>query len=164
MASFDVVSEVDMAEVTNAVDQTGREVATRFDFKDTGTRLDFNEKERTIELNSATEDRLAALRQVLEEKFAKRKVSLKAVSYGPVEQAAKGTARQIVTLNVGIDQAKGKEIGKHIKGLGLKGVQHQIQGDQLRVTSKKRDTLQDVIAELKKSDFGIPLQFVNFRD
>lgn len=164
MASFDVVSEVDMAEVTNAVDQTAREVSTRFDFKDTGTRLEFNEKEHTIELNSATEDRLAALRQVLEEKFAKRKVSLKAVSYGTVEQASKGAARQVVTLNVGIDQPKGKEIGKHIKGLGLKGVQHQIQGDQLRVTAKKRDTLQDVIADLKKSDFGIPLQYVNFRD
>lgn len=164
MASFDVVSEVDMAEVTNAVDQASREVATRFDFKNTGTKLELNDKDRTIELNSATEDRLKAARQVLEEKLVKRKVSLKAVSYGAVEEAAKGTARQVATLNVGIDQPKGKEIGKHIKGMGLKGVQHQIQGDQLRVTGKKRDALQEVIAELKKSDFGIPLQFVNFRD
>ena len=162
MPSFDVVSEVDMQEVRNAVDQAAREAATRFDFKNTGSSVTLGEGQ--IEMRSATEDRLKALRQVLEEKLVRRKVSLKAISYGKVEEAAKGTARQVATLNVGIDQAKAKEIGKHIKGLGLKGIQHQIQGDQLRVSGKKRDALQEIIASLKDQDFGIPLQYVNFRD
>jgi len=160
--SFDVVSEVDMQEVRNAVDQAAREVATRFDFKNTNTGIELGDD--GITLRSSTEDRLKAARQVLEEKLVKRKVSLKAVSFGKVEEAAKGTARQHATLNQGIDQDKGKAIGKHIKGMGLKGVQHQIQGDQVRVSGKKRDALQDVITELKSADFGIPLQFVNYRD
>ena len=101
---------------------------------------------------------------MLEEKLVKRKVSLKLLSYGKVEEASKGTVRQTVTLNVGISDEKAREIGKYIKGLTLKGVQHQVQGDQLRVSGKKRDDLQKVIAELKEKDFGIPLQFVNFRD
>jgi cyclic-di-GMP-binding protein len=94
----------------------------------------------------------------------KRKVSLKLLNYGAVEEAAKGTVRQTVTLNVGINDEKAREIGKYIKGLGMKGIQHQVQGDQLRVTGKKRDALQDVIGSLKDKDFGIPLQFINFRD
>jgi hypothetical protein len=162
MPSFDVVSEVDMQEVRNAVDQASREVRTRFDFKDTNSSIELTEK--TIELHTASEDRLAALTQVLEEKLVKRKVSLKALSYGKAEEAAKGTVRQTVTLNVGIKDEKAREIGKFVKGLGIKSVQHQIQGDQLRVTSKKRDDLQTVIAELRESDFDIPLQFTNFRD
>jgi uncharacterized protein YajQ (UPF0234 family) len=91
-------------------------------------------------------------------------VSLKAVSYGKVEDAAKGTVRQTATLNVGINDAKAREIGKFIKGLGLKGVSHQVQGQQLRVSGKKKDDLQTAIAELRDTDFGIPLQFTNFRD
>jgi hypothetical protein len=101
---------------------------------------------------------------VLEEKMVKRKVSLKALGYGNVEEAAKGTVRQTVTLNVGINDEKAREIGKFVKGLTIKGVQHQVQGDQLRITSKKRDDLQTVIGELREKDFGIPLQYVNFRD
>jgi uncharacterized protein YajQ (UPF0234 family) len=162
MPSFDVVSQVDFQEVRNAVDQAAREVATRFDFKGTGSTIDLGEK--TIELHTESEQRLKALTQVLEEKMVKRKVSLKALGYGKVEEAAKGTVRQTVTLNVGINDEKAREIGKFVKGLTIKGVQHQVQGDQLRVTSKKRDDLQNVIASLKEQDFGIPLQYVNFRD
>ncbi len=102
--------------------------------------------------------------QVLEEKLVRRKVSLKALSYGNVEEATKGTARQTVTLNVGISTEKAREIGKFVKGLGLKGVQHQVQGDQLRISGKKRDDLQAAIAAMREHDFGIPLQFTNFRD
>ncbi len=162
MPSFDVVSEVDMQEVRNAVDQAAREVSTRFDFKDTGSRIELGEK--TIELHTASEDRLRALNQVLEEKLVRRKVSLKALDYGKVEEAAKGTVRQTVTLAVGINDEKARTIGKFVKGLGLKGVQHQVQGQQLRVSGKKRDDLQTAIAKLKEQDFGIPLQFTNFRD
>ena len=162
MPTFDVVSEVDLQELRNAVDQAHREVANRFDFKNTGTELELAENE--IRLHSSTEDRLKALVQVLEEKLVKREVPLKAISYGNVEDAAKGTVRQTATLNVGIDDPKSREINKFIKGLGMKGVSSQTQGDQLRVQSKKRDDLQQVIAALKGEDFGIPLQFKNFRD
>jgi cyclic-di-GMP-binding protein len=162
MPTFDVVSEVDMQEVRNAVDQASREAATRFDFKGTGSDVELAEK--TIELKSDSDQRLKALTQVLEERLVKRKVSLKALSYGKVEEATKGTVRQTVTLNVGISQDKAKEIGKFVKELGLKGVSHQVQGDQLRVSGKKRDDLQDAIQAMREHDFGIPLQFTNFRD
>jgi uncharacterized protein YajQ (UPF0234 family) len=162
MPTFDVVSEVDLQEVRNAVDQASREIGTRFDFKGTDSSIELTEK--SIELHTASEERLRALTQVLEEKFVKRKVSLKALGYGKVEEAAKGTVRQTVTLNVGISDEKAREIGKFVKGLGLKGVSHQVQGDQLRVQGKKRDDLQTVIGKLKENDFGIPLQFTNFRD
>ena len=162
MPSFDVVSEVDFQEVRNAVDQAHREVSTRFDFKGTDSTIELSEK--SIELHTESDQRLKALTQVLEEKLVKRKVSLKLLSYGNVEEAAKGTVRQTVTLNVGISDEKAREIGKYIKGLPLKGIQHQVQGDQLRVTGKKRDDLQKVIGELREHDFGVPLQFNNFRD
>jgi uncharacterized protein YajQ (UPF0234 family) len=162
MPTFDVVSEVDMQEVRNAVDQAQRELATRFDFKGTDSSVDLNEKD--IELHSASEERLKAAVQVLEEKLVRRKVSLKVLQYGKVEEATKGTARQHVALNVGISDEKAREIGKFLKGLSLKGVQHQVQGDQLRVSGKKRDDLQSAIAALREHDFGIPLQFTNFRD
>jgi uncharacterized protein YajQ (UPF0234 family) len=162
MPSFDVVSEVDHQEVRNAVDQTAREIATRFDFKGTDSTIEL--KDTTIELASASEDRLKALVQVLEEKLVRRKVSLKLLSYGKVEEATKGSVRQTATLNVGISADKARDIGKFIKGLGLKGVQHQVQGEQLRVTGKKRDDLQSAIAALREHDFEIPLQFNNFRD
>ena len=162
MPTFDIVSEVDQQEVRNAVDQTAREIATRFDFKGTDSSIEL--KDTSIELASASEDRLKALVQVLEEKLVRRKVSLKALSYGKVEEAAKGSVRQTATLNVGISDEKAREIGKFIKGLGLKGLQHQVQGQQLRVSGKKRDDLQDAIAAVREHDFGVPLQFTNFRD
>src|SRR5215468_4917442 len=146
MPSFDVVSEVDVQEVRNAVDQAARELATRFDFKGTDSTIEL--KENAIELESASEERLKAVAQVLEEKLVRRKVSLKALDYGKVEEAAHGRARQEAALHVGINDEKAREIGKYIKGLGLKGVQHQVQGDQLRVSGKKRDALQDVIGSL----------------
>ena len=162
MPTFDVVSELDMQEVRNAVDQAAREVSTRFDFKGTDSTIEL--KESTIELATESESRLTALTQVLEEKLVKRQVSLKAVSYGKIEEASKGTVRQTVTLNSGISTEKGKEIGKFLKELGLKGVSHQIQGDQLRISGKKRDDLQSAIQALKEHDFAVPLQFTNFRD
>jgi len=162
MPTFDVVSQLDMQEVRNAVDQAQREVATRFDFKNTGTTIDLGDK--SIELHTESEPRLKALTQVLEEKLVRRQVSLKALSYGKVEEAAKGTVRQSVALQSGISSDKARDIGKFLKGLNLKGVQHQVQGDQLRVTGKKRDDLQSAIAALRDHDFGIALQFVNFRD
>jgi len=162
MPSFDVVSEVDVQEVRNAIDQAHRELATRFDFKGTDSTIEF--KDNSIELESASEERLKAAAQVLEEKMVKRKVSLKALDYGKVEEATKGRARQTVTIQVGISADKAREIGKYLKGLGLKGVQHQVQADQLRVTGKKRDDLQKAIASLREHDFGVPLDFTNFRD
>ena len=162
MASFDVVSEIDMQEVRNAVDQAAREVNTRYDFKDTGSEVTFNDTD--ISLVSSSEDRLNALRQVLEEKLVKRKVSLKALSYGEVEDAAGTSVRQVVLLQAGISSDKAKELNKFIKGLGIKGVQSQTQGEQVRGISKKRDHLQTVISELKEADFDLPLQFENFRD
>jgi len=162
--SFDIVSQVDEQEVRNAVDQASRELSTRFDFKGTETTVELNTKEQAIELQSSAEDRLNAARQVLEEKLVKRKVSLKAVEHGPVQEAGGGTYRQRSTLTAGINSDKAKEINKAIKGMGRKGVQSQTQGDQIRVTGKKRDDLQAVIGELRDADLGIPLQFENFRD
>ena len=162
MPSFDVVSELDMQEVRNAVDQTAREISQRFDFKGTDSSVEL--KEKTIEIHTESEPRLQALRQVLEEKMVKRQVSLKALDYGAVEEATKGTVRQTVTLRMGITDEKARAVGKFIKGLGKKGVQHQIQGEQVRVTGKKRNDLQAVIAALKDEDFDLPLQFTNFRD
>jgi uncharacterized protein YajQ (UPF0234 family) len=162
MPSFDVVSEIDIQEVRNAVDQVAREIGTRYDFKGTNSTIELADME--IKLHSSSEDRLAALRVVLEEKLVKRKVSLKALDYGKVEEASGATARQLVKLQAGISKEKATELNKYIKALGAKGVQSQVQGDQLRVTSKKRDDLQSVIASLKENDFGIPLQFSNFRD
>jgi len=162
MPSFDVVSEVDLQEVRNAVDQVARELATRYDFKGTSSSIELDD--HTITLHSSSEDRLQALRTVLDERLVKRKVSLKAVEYGKVTEASGATARQTVSLNAGISSDKARELNKFIKGLGHKGVQSQTQGEQLRVIAKKRDDLQAVIAALKEADLGIPLQFNNFRD
>jgi len=160
--TFDVVSEVDLQEVRNAVDQAHREVATRFDFKDTGSTIELADEE--IRLHSATADRMRALVQVLEEKLVRRSVSLKGLTYGEIEDASKGAVRQTISLAAGIDDAKARQINRFVKDKGLKGVSSQTQGDQIRVTGKKRDDLQAIIAALKTEDFGIPLQFKNFRD
>ena len=162
MASFDVVSEVDAQEVRNAVDQAQREIANRFDFKNTNSSIEQNDM--VITLHTVSEDRMNALRTVLEEKLVKRGVSLKGVEYGDVQEATQNTVRQVVTIKVGISSDKAKEINKLIKANAPKGTASQTQGDSIRVTSKKRDHLQDVIAMLKAEDLGIPLQFQNFRD
>lgn len=162
MPSFDVVSEVDRQEVRNAVDQAQRELATRFDFKGTGSSIE--QSDLTLTLRSASEDRLRAVRQVLEERLVKRGVSLKGLEFGKVEEAAGATVRQVATITVGISSDKAREINKLIKDAGLKGIQSQTQGDQVRVSGKKRDDLQAVIQRLKEADLGIALQFNNFRD
>jgi hypothetical protein len=162
MPTFDVVSEVDMQEVRNAIDQARREVSTRFDFKDTESTIELGETE--IRLHSNTEERLKAAAQVLEEKLVRRKVSLKALDYGKVEDAARGTVRQAVAIQAGISSDNAKKLNRFIKDLGLKGISSQTQGEQVRVSGKKRDDLQSEIAALKEEDFGIPLQFQNFRD
>ena len=151
-----------MQEVRNAVDQATREVGTRYDFKDTGSTIDLTGHE--LLLHSSSEDRMKALVQVIEEKFVKRQISLKALEHGKVEPAAKGTVRQTLTIRAGIDQDHARRLNKFLKDLGLKGVSSQTQGDQLRVSGKKKDDLQAAIAALKAEDFGIALQFTNFRD
>ena len=163
-SSFDVVSEIDLQEVRNAVDQAAREISTRFDFKDTGSRVELGEEagNPTITVRSNTEQKVKDCVKVLEEKFVKRKISLKALQRGNIEPAAGGTARQVLSINQGISTEKAREIVKHIKDLKLKA-QVAIQGDQVRVSSKSRDTLQEVIEALREHDFGIPLQFTNYR-
>ncbi len=158
--SFDVVSEVDQHEVKNALDQATREIQTRFDFKGTGTGMSMDED--LIEVRSSTENRLKAAVDVLREKFVRRSISLKALREGPVLPAAKGTVRQSLHVNRGISEDKARDLTKFIKGSGIK-VQTQVQGDQLRVTGKKKDDLQAVIKALKEKDFDIPLQFTNYR-
>jgi cyclic-di-GMP-binding protein len=158
--SFDVVSEVDMAEVTNAVDQTRREVATRFDFKNTGTSVE--QDADLVEFRSSTDHRLKAAVEVFKEKAVRRKIPMKALSEGPILPAAKGTVRQSVHIVRGISEEKARELNKFIKGLGAK-VQTQVQGQQLRVSGKKKDDLQAVMGALREQDFGVPLQFTNYR-
>lgn len=162
MPSFDVVSEVDRQEVRNAIDQAQREIATRFDFK--GTNSSIEQNDLVITLRTVSEDRLTALKVVLEERLVKRGVSLRGLDWGKVEQASGDTVRQVVTIQVGISSDKAREINKLIKEKAPKGTSSQTQGDQVRVTSKKRDDLQAVIALLKGADLGVPLQFNNFRD
>jgi uncharacterized protein YajQ (UPF0234 family) len=162
MPSFDVVSEVDHQELRNAIDQAQRELANRFDFKNTDSSIE--QKELILTLRTASEDRLRALKVLLEEKFIKRQISLKGLEWGKIEQASGESVRQIVTVIVGISSDKAREINKLIKEKGPKGVGSQTQGEQIRVTGKKRDDLQDVMALLKAADLGVPLQFQNFRD
>jgi cyclic-di-GMP-binding protein len=158
--SFDIVSQVSMPEVANAVDQARREIAQRFDFKDTGTSI--SQDDKLIEVRSSTEDRLKAAVEVLKEKAVRREVSLKALHLGPVQPAAKGTTKQVINVNVGISEEKAREIVRFVKGLKVK-VQSHVQGDQVRVSSKAKDDLQAVIRAVKEHDFEVPLQFVNFR-
>lgn len=162
MPSFDVVSEVDRQEMRNAIDQAQREIATRYDFKNTDSSIE--QTDLVLTLRTASEDRLTALRTVIEEKLVKRGVSLKGLDYGKIEEATQNSVRQVLTIKVGISSDKAREINKMIKEKGPKGVSSQTQGDTVRVTGKKRDDLQTIIAALKGADLGIPLQFQNFRD
>lgn len=161
-SSFDVVSTVEMQEVKNAIDQTMKEIGQRFDFKGSKSELTLKEKEKTIEVLADDEYKLKAVLDILKGKCVKRNVSLKALNYGKVEQALGGTVRQNITIQSGIPDDKAKAITKTIKEGKLK-VQAQIQGDQVRVQSKSKDDLQAVIALLKEQDFGIDLQYVNYR-
>ena len=162
MPSFDIVSQYDHQEVRNAVDQAEREINNRFDFKGTNSEVELNED--SIKIESSTEDRLSALQIVLEEKLVKRKVSLKTLLWQNLEPAARGRSQKLAKLQSGIGNEDSKSINRQIKDLGIKGIQSQNQGDQIRVSGKKRDTLQEVITSLKASKIELPLQFINFRD
>jgi len=162
MPSFDVLSEVDRQELKNAVDQAQRELANRFDFKNTDSSIE--QKELILTIRTSSEDRLRALKVLLEEKFVKRQISLRGLEWGKVEQASGESVRQVVTVTVGISSDKAREINKLIKEKAPKGIASQTQGDQLRVTGKKRDDLQATMALLKSEDLGIAIQFENFRD
>ena len=144
MPSFDVVSEVDRQEMRNAIDQAQREIATRYDFKNTDSSIE--QTDLVLTLRTASEDRLTALRTVIEEKLVKRGVSLKGLDYGKIEEATHNSVRQVLTIKVGISSDKAREINKMIKEKGPKGVSSQTQGDTVRVTGKKRDDLQSIIA------------------
>lgn len=160
--SFDIVSEVNMQEVDNALNQTRKEIQQRFDFKGTKTEIDFNEKEKLVTVTSDDDFKLKAVIDVLQNKFVKRGVSLKTLQYGNVEQAAGGQARQKISLQVGIDKENAKKLVQIIKDTKLK-VQAQIMEDQVRVSSKSRDDLQSIITKLRATDFILPLQFINYR-
>ena len=162
MPSFDVVSEIDRQELRNAIDQAQRELVNRFDFKNTNSAIEQNEL--VLTLRTSSEDRLRALRTLLEERLVKRNVSLKGLEWGKIEQASGDSVRQVVTVKVGVTSEKAREINKLIKEKGPKGVSSQTQGEQVRVTGKKRDDLQTTVSLLKSADLGIPLQFTNFRD
>ncbi len=162
MPSFDVVSEVDRQELRNAIDQAQRELANRYDFKDTTSEIE--QKDLILTLRTSSEDRLRALKVLLEERFVKRNISLKSLDWGKIEQATGESVRQIVTIKVGEPADKAREINKLIKDKGPKGVGGQTQGDQLRVSGKKRDDLQQTIAMLRAANLDLPLQFINFRD
>lgn len=161
MPSFDVVSEVDLQEVRNAVDQANREMITRYDFKGTDSVARLAENDVVVE--SSTDHRLEAAVVVVREKLARRKVSQKAISGGTPEEVGGGRWRAVFKLNQGIAQDAAKELVKEIKGTKLK-VQSAIQGDSVRISGKKRDDLQEAIATLKGLDFRLPLQYINFRD
>ncbi len=158
--SFDIVSITDMTEVQNAIYQTMKEIRQRFDFK--GSKSNITHEDTELVLISDDEYRLRAVTDILEQRLIKRGVSLKALQFGRIEDAAGGTVRQRVQIQQGIDSEKARQISKHIRNMKLK-VQASIQGDSLRVSGKALDTLQSVIQALKEEDFGIDLQFTNYR-
>ncbi len=160
--SFDIVSKVEVQEVKNAIDQATKEVNARFDLKDSKSSIKLDGDEKGLELASADAYKLEAVTQILEQKLIKRGISIKSLEYGKVEPAANASVRQKVTLKQGIATEKAKEIVKRVKDAKSK-VQATIQGDTVRITGKDRDTLQETIAMLKGQDFGIDMQFTNFR-
>jgi uncharacterized protein YajQ (UPF0234 family) len=159
--SFDIVSKVDQQELDNALNQASKELTTRFDFRGTGAQISHS-GENAVTVQAETEDRARAALEVFREKAVKRNISLKSLDAGEPRQSGK-TYRIEVKIIQGIDSDKAKAISKRIRDEGLKGVQAQIQGDQLRVSGKKKDDLQAVIGILKQADFGVALQFTNYR-
>ncbi|MBI4847802.1 MAG: YajQ family cyclic di-GMP-binding protein [Nitrospirae bacterium] len=160
--SFDVVSKVDLQEVSNAVQQALKEMGQRFDFRGSKSNIELDKEKNEIHLTSDDEFKLKSVIDMLQSKLIKRQVPLKALSYGKVEPAASNTVRQVITLQQGIPTEKAKEIVKAIKDSKLK-VQSEIQKDQLRVRAKKIDDLQTVMKLLKEKDFGVHIDFVNYR-
>jgi cyclic-di-GMP-binding protein len=160
--SFDVVSIVDMPEVLNAIQQASKEVLTRFDLKNTKSDIQLNEKDKKITISSLDDFKLKAVVDILQQKLVKRKVPLKNLTYGSIQPAAGSTVRQEITIQSGLPVEKSKEIVRTIKDSKIK-VQASIQGDLVRVSGKSRDLLQEVIQLLRQSDFGLELQFTNYR-
>jgi len=159
--TFDIVSKVDLQEVSNAIQQALKEIHTRYDLKDSKSDIQMDGKE-TLVLTSSDDFKLKAVNDVLQGKLVKRGVPLKALTYGPIEEAASSTVRQRITMQQGIPIEKARDIVKVIKN-SKKKVQAAIQGDLVRVSGKDRDTLQEIIAMLRQSDFGIDMQFTNYR-
>jgi cyclic-di-GMP-binding protein len=159
--TFDIASKIDMQEVSNAIQQAMKEITTRFDLKDSKSSIELEGKDAII-LHSADEYKLKHVNDVFQQKLVKRNVSLKGLTYGPIEPAAGSTAKQKITLQQGIPIEKAREIVKLIKE-SKKKVQASIQGDVVRVSGKDRDSLQEIIAMMRQHDFGIDLQFTNYR-
>ena len=160
--AFDIVSKTDMQEINNALQQAQKELAQRFDFKGSKSEMSLNEKDSELVLVSDDESKLRGVKDILESKLVKRGVALKAIEYLKLEDAALGTVRQKAKIIQGIETDKAKAIVKAIKDAKIK-VQASIQGDQVRVTGKTKDDLQRAIAVVKQGDFGVPLQFTNYR-
>jgi uncharacterized protein YajQ (UPF0234 family) len=160
--SFDIVSEVNLQEVDNAVNQAVKELAQRYDFKNSKASIAFDRKEKKISLVADDDFKLRALTDILTTRLAKRGVSIKALKFNAPEKAFEGYLRQIVDIYMGIDKERAKELTTIIKGLGLK-VQTQIEGEKIKVNSAKKDELQAVIAHLRALDFSLPLNFCNYR-
>ncbi len=161
-SSFDVVSQVDLQEVDNALNQARKEIGQRYDFKDSKSSIEFQEKDKKIIVISDDDFKLKSVLDVLQTKLIKRGVSIKSLKYSPPQPAANNTVRQEISLRVGIDKEDGKTIVRVIKDAKLK-VQAQIMDDQVRVTGKNKDDLQDVIKLLRETDFPFAMQFVNYR-
>lgn len=164
MPSFDVTSKVDLQEVDNAVNQARKEVSQRYDFKGSKAAIDFDRTEGTLTLTADDEFKLQALWEVLETRMVRRKVPLKNLKRGEVEHGANDTVRRVITLQQGVPIEAGREIVKFLKERKLRKVQPAIQGDQLRISSPSRDELQSVMAALRDEDFGVELQFGNYRE
>lgn len=160
--SFDIVSILDFMEMDNAVNQTEKEIQTRYDFKGSKTEIILNKKDKKLTIHSDDEYKLNAVVDILQNKMIKRGISIKCLIPGKIEQATLGTARQTFTLISGLDKEQAKEVTKVIKDSGIK-VQAQINEDLVRVTGKNRDDLQDIIKLLKEKELAFPLQFVNYR-
>ncbi|MBT5027656.1 MAG: YajQ family cyclic di-GMP-binding protein [Nitrospinaceae bacterium] len=162
-SSFDIASTTDLAEVQNACNQTMLEIRQRFDFKGSKSQVELDIKNAQVTINADDGHKLTAVIDILQTKLIKRKISIKALDYGKVEAASGDAVRQVITIQQGISQDKGKEIVKYIKGLGIKKIQAQVMDDQVRVTGKDRDDLQSVIASLKDKDFDVDMSFTNYR-
>lgn len=160
--SFDIVSEVDLQEMDNAVNQANKELSQRYDFKDSKASIAYDRKEKKITLVADNDFKLRALTDVLVTRMAKRGISLKSLKFNDPEKAFEGYLRQMVEIRMGIDKEKAKELVGIIKNLGLK-VQAQIEGEKIKVSSAKKDDLQAVIVNLKGLDFALPLSFCNYR-
>ncbi|MBI1897239.1 MAG: YajQ family cyclic di-GMP-binding protein [Acidobacteria bacterium] len=162
MESFDIVSKIDLNEVHNAIQQVEKELHTRYDLKNSKSSIALNQKEYKITLQSQDEFKLKAVIDILEQKLVKRHVPLKGLTFGAIQPAAQSTVRQEITLQQGIPNEKAREIVRTIKD-SKKRVQSSIQGDLVRVSGKDRDTLQEIITLLRAADFGIDMQFTNYR-